>query len=139
MTSFLKSAKHVFDVESDLSYVEIVYDRYTRNKGYSTFTDYINTEPLGDWVSIKSDEKSILYEKFLDTMVKNTYEVQQRMAELSIESFLTYDQDIRKYVRVTHAVKILDPTFQPPRINTVSYTHLRAPRDLSTSRMPSSA
>ena len=80
MTSFLKSAKHVFDVESDLSYVEIVYDRYTRNKGYSTFTDYINTEPLGDWVSIKSDEKSILYEKFLDTMVKNTYEVQQRMA-----------------------------------------------------------
>lgn len=117
MTSFLKSAKHVFDVESDLSYVEIVYDRYTRNKGYSTFTDYINTEPLGDWVSIKSDEKSILYEKFLDTMVKNTYEVQQRMAELSIESFLTYDQDIRKYVRVTHAVKILDPTFQPPRIN----------------------
>ena len=117
MTSFLKSAKHVFDVESDLSYFEIVYDRYTRNKGYSTFTDYINTEPLGDWVSIKSDEKSILYEKFLDTMVKNTYEVQQRMAELSIESFLTYDQDIRKYVRVTHAVKILDPTFQPPRIN----------------------
>ena len=117
MTSFLKSAKHVFDVEADLSYVEIVYDRYTRNKGYSTFTDYINTEPLGDWVSIKSDEKSILYEKFLDTMVKNTYEVQQRMAELSIESFLTYDQDIRKYVRVTHAVKILDPTFQPPRIN----------------------
>ena len=117
MTSFLKSAKHVFDVESDLSYVEIVYDRYKRNKGYSTFTDYINTEPLGDWVSIKSDEKSILYEKFLDTMVKNTHEVQQRMAELSIESFLTYDQDIRKYVRVAHAVKILDPTFQPPRIN----------------------
>jgi|TARA_B100001559_G_scaffold55333_1_gene44005 hypothetical protein len=117
MTSFLKSAKHVFDVESDLSYVEIVYDRYKRNKGYSTFTDYINTEPLGDWVSIKSDEKSILYEKFLDTMVKNTHEVQQRMAELSIESFLTYDQDIRKYVRVVHAVKILDPTFQPPRIN----------------------
>ena len=117
MTSFLKSAKHVFDVESDLSYVEIVYDRYKRNKGYSTFTDYINTEPLGDWVSIKSDEKSILYEKFLDTMVKNTHEVQQRMAELSIESFLTYDQDIRKYVRVVHAVKILYPTFQPPRIN----------------------
>jgi hypothetical protein len=117
MTSFLKSAKHVFDVESDLSYVEIVYDRYKRNKGYSTFTDYINTEPLGDWVSIKSDEKSILYEKFLDTVVKNTHEVQQRMAELSIESFLTYDQDIRKYVRVVHAVKILDPTFQPPRIN----------------------
>jgi len=52
MTSFLKSAKHVFDVESDLSYVEIVYDRYIRNKGYSTFTDYLNTEPFADWVSL---------------------------------------------------------------------------------------
>ena len=54
MTSFLKSAKHVFDVESDLSYVEIVYDRYIRNKGYSTFTDYLNTEPFADWVSLES-------------------------------------------------------------------------------------
>ena len=117
MTSFLKSAKHVLDVESDLSYVEIVYDRYTRNKGYSTFTDYLNTEPFADWVSLESVDHSIIYEKFLDTMVKKTLEVRQRMAELSLESFLTYDQDIRKYVRVAHAVKILDPTFQPPRIN----------------------
>ena len=117
MTSFLKSAKHVFDVESDLSYVEIVYDRYIRNKGYSTFTDYLNTEPFADWVSLESGNHSIVYEKFLDTMVKKTLEVRQRMAELSLESFLTYDQDIRKYVRVAHAVKILDPTFQPPRIN----------------------
>tara|TARA_R100000951_G_C2591343_1_gene165139 strand:+ start:234 stop:722 length:489 start_codon:yes stop_codon:yes gene_type:complete len=117
MTSFLKSAKHVFDVESDLSYVEIVYDRYTRGKGYSTFTDYLNTEPLADWVSLETGTHSILYEKFLDTMVKKTLEVRQRMAELILESFLTYDQDIRKYVRVAHAVRILDPTFQPPRIN----------------------
>ena len=128
---FLKSAKHVFDVESEikfyikimtlLKYVEIVYeivyDRYIRNKGYSTFTDYLNTEPFADWVSLESGNHSIVYEKFLDTMVKKTLEVRQRMAELSLESFLTYDQDIRKYVRVAHAVKILDPTFQPPRIN----------------------
>src|SRR6056300_2104544 len=120
MTSFLKSAKHVFDVESDLSYVEIVYDRYTRGKGYSTFTDYLNTEPLADWVSLETGTHSILYEKFLDTMVKKTLEVRQRMAELMLEIFLTYDQDIRKYVRVAHAVKILDPTFQPPRVNTES-------------------
>jgi|TARA_B110000879_G_scaffold17_1_gene19 hypothetical protein len=117
MTSFLKSAKHVFDVESDLSYVEIVYDRYTRGKGYSTFTDYMNTEPLGDWVSIESDEKSILYEKFLDTMVKNTFEVRQRITELDIDRILAYKQNDRTYVRITHAVKILDPTFQPPRVN----------------------
>ena len=87
MTSFLKSAKHVFDVESDLSYVEIVYDRYIRNKGYSTFTDYLNTEPFADWVSLESGNHSIVYEKFLDTMVKKTLEVRQRMAGmLDLES-----------------------------------------------------
>jgi len=49
MTSFIKSVKHVHDIESDLSYVEIVYDRYKKGKGYETFTDYMNTEPLADW------------------------------------------------------------------------------------------
>ena len=28
MTSFIKSVKHVHDIESDLSYVEVNYDRY---------------------------------------------------------------------------------------------------------------
>ena len=60
MTSFLKSAKHVFDVESDLSYVEIVYDRYTMGKGYSTYTDYMNTEPLADWTYLESTKRSFL-------------------------------------------------------------------------------
>jgi hypothetical protein len=117
MTSFIKSAKHVIDVESDLSYVEIVYDRYMRGKGYSTFTDYINTEPLADWVSLDSATNSIPYDKFLDTMVKSTFEVQQRMAELLLERILSLKQSNRVYVRIVHGIKILDPTFQPPRVN----------------------
>ena len=117
MTSFIKSAKHVIDVESDLSYVEIVYDRYMRGKGYSTFTDYINTEPLADWVSLDSTTNSIPYDKFLDTMVKSTFEVQQRMAELLLERILSIKQSNRVYVRIVHGIKILDPTFQPPRVN----------------------
>ena len=56
MTSFIKSAKSVHDVESDLSYVEIVYERYVKNKGYATYTDYINTEPLADWTYIESEK-----------------------------------------------------------------------------------
>ena len=117
MTSFIKSAKHVIDVESDLSYVEIVYDRYMRGKGYSTFTDYINTEPLADWVSLDSTTNSIPYDKFLDTMVKSTFEVQQRVAELLLERILGLKQSNRVYVRIVHGIKILDPTFQPPRVN----------------------
>ena len=117
MTSFIKSAKHVFDVESDLSYVEIVYDRYTRGKGYSTYTDYMNTEPLADWTYLESDKRSIPYEKFLDTMVKKTLEVRQRMAELVLENLIVNDQSDRTYVRILHATRIIDPTFQPPRVN----------------------
>ena len=33
MSSFFKCAKVVHDVESDLTYVEIVYDSYIRGKG----------------------------------------------------------------------------------------------------------
>ena len=112
MTSFLKSAKAVHDVESDLAYIEIQYE-----KGYRTFTDYINAEPLGDWMHIQSEELDIRYDKFMDTMVSRTLEVQQRLAELALENVLLCEQDDRTYVRIAHAVKILDPTFQPPRIN----------------------
>jgi hypothetical protein len=117
MTSFVKSAKHVFDVESDLSYVEIVYDRFVKGEGYTAFTDYINTEPLADWTALMSEKRTIPYDKFLDAMVKPTLEVRQRMAELALENFLSYIQDNRSYVRVVHAIRILDPTFQPPRVN----------------------
>lgn len=120
MTSFIKSVKHVHDIESDLSYVEVNYDRYVTGKGYETYTDYINTEPLADWVTLESEKHSIPYEKFLDVMVRKTVEVLQRMAELTLENILVYDQPDRVYVRLVHAIKILDPTFQPPRINVES-------------------
>jgi hypothetical protein len=117
MSSFLKSAKAVHDVESDLAYIEIYYDKYTKTKGYKSFTDYINAEPLGDWTQIQSEQRDIRYDKFLETMVTSTTEVQQRLAELALENVLIYDQDDRTYVRLAHTVKILDPTFQPPRVN----------------------
>jgi hypothetical protein len=112
MTSFLKSAKVIHDVESDLAYIEIQYD-----KGYKTFTDYINAEPFGDWLHIQSDERDIRYDKFLETMVSKTLEVRQRLAELALDNVLVTDQDDRTYIRIAHAVKIIDPTFQPPRVN----------------------
>jgi len=124
MTSFLKIAKSVHDVDSDLAYIEITYERYMKGKGYSTFTDYMNATPLGDWTIIQSDKQSIQYEKFLDTMVSKTLEVRQRMAELVLENILAYEQSDRIYIRIAHATKILDPTFQPPRINMESAWHM---------------
>lgn len=117
MSSFIKSALAVYDVESDLEYVEIEHERFVRGKGYNTYRDYINTKPLADWVKITSKTQSIPYEKFLDTMCEKTLEVRQKMAELALENILADKRGIHTYIRVVHASKILDPTFQPPRIN----------------------
>src|SRR6056300_41263 len=117
MTSFIKSAKAVYDVESDLEYVEITYERFVRGKGYETYKDYINTRPLADWVVLKSKTQSIPYEKFLDTMFERTFEVRQKMAELALENIIAEKQHVNTYIRTAHASRILDPTFQAPRIN----------------------
>ena len=118
MTSFFKSAKVVHDVESDLTYVEIVYETYSRKSGgYETLTDYMNTEPLADWEIFQSKKQTITYLKFLEIMVSKTIEVRQRMAELALENILSYKRAIRVYVRLAHTTKILDPSFQPPIIN----------------------
>lgn len=117
MSSFIKSAKAVYDVESELDYVEIKYERFVRGKGYETYVDYINTKPLADWVVLNSKNQSIPYEKFLDTMCEKTIEVRQKMAELALQNILADKHYVNTYVRVAHASKILDPTFQPPRIN----------------------
>jgi hypothetical protein len=120
MTSFIKSAKAVYDVESKLEYVEITYERFVRGKGYETYVDYINTRPLADWVVLTSKTQSIPYEKFLDTMCEKTLEVRQKMAELALENILADKRSIHTYIRMTHATTILDPTFQPPWINVKS-------------------
>jgi hypothetical protein len=109
MSSFIKSAKAVYDIDSGLDYVEIEYERFVCGKGYETYMDYINTKPLADWVILKSKTQSIPYEKFLDTMCERTFEVRQKMAEL-----------VTTYIRTAHASRILDPTFQAPRINVKS-------------------
>lgn len=120
MTSFIKSAKAVYDIESELEYVEIKYERFVRGKGYETYVDYINTKPLADWIVLTSKTQSIPYEKFLDTMCAKTLEVSQKMAELALQNVIADRQNINTYIRIAHASKILDPTFQPPRINTKS-------------------
>lgn len=117
MTSFLKSAKAIHDIESELDYVEITFERFVRGRGYETFTDYINTKPLADWSVIISKTRSIPYEKFIDTMCVKTLEVRKKMAEIALQNIITYDKHIDTYIRLLHSSKIVDSTFQPPYIN----------------------
>lgn len=120
MSSFLKSAKAVYDVDSDLDYVAITYERFVKEKGYATYVDYIHTKPSADWVYLKSKTQSIPYEKFLDTMCEKTIEVHQKMAELALQNIVSDKHNIHTYIRTAYASKILDPSFQPPWINTKS-------------------
>ena len=120
MSSFIKSAKAVYDIDSGLDYVEIEYERFVWGKGYETYMDYINTKPLADWVILKSKTQSIPYEKFLDTMCEKTFEVTQKLAEIALENIIAEKQHVNTYIRVANASKILDPTFQAPRINVKS-------------------
>jgi|TARA_B110000503_G_scaffold122546_1_gene187247 hypothetical protein len=117
MTPFFKSAKVIHEVESDLTYVEIVYDAHVRGKGYQVFTDYMFTKPLVTWQILETKKHTIPYLKFLDIMVEKTVEVRQRMAELLLDKVLSSKCDTNAYIRLTHATKILDPSFQPPIIN----------------------
>lgn len=111
MTSFLKSAKFITDVEDGCDYVEVEYTKYVHDENrYETFIDYYNTTPRGDWVELTSLKQNIPLEKFLDTMVERTTEVLQKMCDVVLEQ-------TNCSIRLMCASKILDPTFVPPVVN----------------------
>jgi len=117
MGSFLKTARSIHDVESDLKYVEIQYTKYEPDeKQYVTMVDYLQTEPAGDWVEIASKRQSIPYEKFLDTMLEQTTEVLRRKCGVALTNCL-FDASFETEFRLMHCLKILDPSFVPPKIN----------------------
>jgi len=118
MTSILKSAHVVHDVEEDRSYIEILYSKYITDEGYKTFVDYLNAKPIGDWTKIVSRTQGVRYEKFIDTMIEKNLETQQKMATIMYENMLNYTfNTIHVQIRLMNTIKILDPTFNPPFIN----------------------
>ncbi len=89
MTSFLKSALNVVDLDSNLNYVEIKYTKWNYNSNtYEDFTDYLYTSSKGDWTEITCSKQDIQYENFLQTMVEKTIESTQRMALIALDNLL---------------------------------------------------
>lgn len=118
MTSILKSAHVVYDVDEDRSYIEILYSKYIDDEGYKTFVDYLNAKPIGEWTKIVSRTQCVRYEKFIDTMIEKNLETQQKMASIMFENVTNYMfKNIHTQIRLMNTVKILDPTFTPPFIN----------------------
>ena len=118
MPSFVKEA-HVFhNTSTDKQCVEIKYTRYVSGQGYVNFTDCFEARAVGGWADIKSSRECMRYEQFLDTMVEKTIETLRVMALIELENVIVENKNIFSLLRVLNSLKILDPTFTPPYINT---------------------
>jgi len=140
MSSFIKKALVVEDVEDGHTHVEIEYIRFVEDfsdKGsYKKFTDYFLTRPIGDWQKITFKSSSMPYENFLSVMVKQTLEVKQRLANIALENILLNNPSFHTKIRVLHASKILDETFVPPVINPESSWQVSLLDDLCKQYIP---
>lgn len=136
MTSFVKSAKVLHDVEKDVPIIEIKYVKYTCGIGYEEKNDIFETRPIGTWTEIQSISDSLRYEQFLDTMVHKTTETRRKMALVELDGVLCENHNTRSIVRIMNAIKILDPTFSPPIINMKCSWQKKFIRDVCVHQMP---
>lgn len=118
MPSFVKEAHVFYDTIADKDCVELKYTRYIDGEGYRDFSECFTASPIGGWTDIKSKRECMRYEQFLDTMVEKTIETRRVMALIELENVLCENRNIFSLLRVLNSVKILDPTFTPPYINT---------------------
>lgn len=118
MPSFVKEA-HVFrDNLTGKDCVEVKYTRYIEGKGYTDFAECFDSRPISGWSDIKSSRQCMRYEQFLDIMIEKTIDTRRVMALIELENVLCENKNIYSLLRVLNSVKIIDPTFTPPRINT---------------------
>lgn len=115
--AYICRATYKFDVNSQTDIVEMEYTKYTPEIGWKNHIDYVETYPEGDWHELKfGPENYVPYEDFLNTMVYKNLEVHRKIAKVLLDNLSTNKP--HKLIRIMNAIKILDPTFQPPIINT---------------------
>lgn len=115
--AFITKAKYVFDVNSQTDIVEVDYVKYVEGNGWKSCKDWIYTYPEGDWVDMNFGKRSsVEYVDFLNTMVFKNLDVHRKMAKLSIDHVST--KNPKRLLKIMNAIRILDPTFIPPEINT---------------------
>lgn len=115
--AYMCRATYTFNVNTQTDIVEMEYTKYIPKMGWKKHVDYVETYPEGDWTEIKfSNESYVRYEDFLNTMVHKNLEVHRKIAKVSLDNLST--KNPIQLIRIMNAIKILDPTFQPPIINT---------------------
>jgi hypothetical protein len=134
MSAYMCNATYTFDVNSQTDTVKMEYTVYQPGIGWKRHIDYVNTYPEAEWTELNfTATSSVKYIDFLNTMVYKNLEVARKIAKLSVDNVATSDP--RKLIRIMNAIKVLDPTFTPPIINTdcTWQTELLEHRAMSTS------
>ena len=96
MTSFVRSAKELFNIENNQHEIEIKYDKYLEGFGFEKFKDHFATSLLGteSIYSVPTNQKSIRYEQFLDTMVHKTTETIRKSVLVQLETIMVENKNI---------------------------------------------
>ena len=138
MTSFVRSAKELFNIENNQNEIEIKYDRYLEGFGFEKFKDHFATSLLGSSgiYSVPNNKKSIRYEQFLDTMVHKTTETIRKSVLVQLETVMVENKNIYSLIRIMNAVKIIDPTFIPPLINVTCSWQKRMVKEFCLTTFP---
>ena len=136
--AYVHKATYYYDVSNDLDTVEVSYSRYIVGVGWKMHTDFFSSYPLGDWHLLDFTKNGNFpdYMGFLNTMVYKNQEVQRKIAKVSldlvIEKYEGTTDETNKFIRIMNNIKILDPTFVPPYLNTKCKWQIEMLRELAT-------
>ena len=116
---FVVEAKYEHDVENDVDHIAVTYLEFSPGTMYNTHTKYLYSTPKGDWAHLTFTlEDNVKVYDFVSTMIRPCLET-ERMVARSCHSAIMNEArgEHDTLVQLTHAVRILDPTFKPPLIN----------------------
>lgn len=118
MGCYIREARYTYSVEDREHVVEISYDKFIPGIGIKSHREWFyDTAPAGNWTHLVFEPHQTMYECFLDCMVKKTLDIRRRLCRLALDNHDTVVPVFKTKIRLMNALKILDPTFEPPIIN----------------------
>lgn len=117
MPFYVKEARAFISDATNIPRVEVKYSRYREGEGYINEATCFDTIPIGSWKEIQFAHGSTSFEEFLETMVVNTIDVVRYAALIVLEDSMCENENVHSIIRIVNSIKIIDPTFTPPRIN----------------------
>lgn len=116
MACYVREATFTYNIDEGVHIIEIVYEKFVPGIGMKSHREWVyNTAPTGNWNHILFEPNQTTYECFLECMVKKTLEVRRKLCKLALDKHEYPTQSTK--IRLMNALKILDPTFEPPLIN----------------------